>query len=301
MSRLADIEPVCSERDGAIEVVVRPRERDLGGFSVRRILPAPMAPRVGPFVFVDEMGPVDFPPGEGIQVRPHPHIGLATLTYLFDGEILHRDSLGCVQPIEPGAVNLMTAGRGIVHSERTSPERLRNGQRLHGMQVWMALPEDAQEIEPAFVHHPAASLPAFDERGVHTTVVLGAQSGHASPVEVAAPALYLAQRFEPGASFHLEDVAPQRAVYVVDGRLTVGDCPVESGTMAVLRPGVVELTAEDAGLAIVLGGDDIGPREMFWNFVHTSRERIEAAKQDWRDGRFDPVPGDGERIPLPGE
>lgn len=301
MSQFEAIEPVCSRCPGQVEVLVRGHGKDLGGFSVRRVLPAAMARRVGPFVFFDEMGPAEFPPGQGINVRPHPHIGLATVTFLFEGQILHRDSLGFVQAIEPGAVNLMTAGRGIVHSERTAEDLQRSGQRLHGLQVWMALPEDRQEIEPAFEHYPAGDLPLVEEPGVRTTVIIGAYRGARSPVEVHAETLYLSQRLDAGASVRLDMAVDQLGVYVVSGRLLVGDETVEPGVMAVLVPGEVTLTAEAESQVMVVGGEDVGPREMYWNFVHTSRERIESAKQEWRDGGFKRVPGDEEFIPLPGD
>ena len=173
MSRLDAAEPECNAQDSSVSFLITPRPKDLGGFSVKRVLPSAEVRKIGPFVFFDEMGPAEFPPGEGIQVRPHPHIGLSTVTYLFEGQILHRDSLGYVQPIEPGAVNLMTAGRGIVHSERTSEDRLANGQRLHGIQVWMALPDDRQEIDPDFQHYPADQLPRMEAEGVTSTVIIG--------------------------------------------------------------------------------------------------------------------------------
>lgn len=299
MSKLEALAPTCSRHDDAIRVLVRGRKRDLGGFCVRRVLPASMARSVGPFVFFDEMGPADFPQGEGINVRPHPHIGLATVTYLFEGEILHRDSLGYVQPIKPGAVNLMVAGKGIVHSERTSPELLQTGQRLHGLQVWMALPVDDEECDPSFVHHKASDLPVLRENGVITTVVIGTFKGETSPVNVAAQTLYLAQVLEAGATSALEEEQEQLAVYVVKGQVDISGQVVETGEMAVLGQKRVDLKAVSASQVVVIGGEDLGPREMYWNFVHSSRERIQQAKQQWRDGKFDPVPGDDEFIPLP--
>jgi redox-sensitive bicupin YhaK (pirin superfamily) len=299
MSRLEAIEPTCTRRGDSVKVLVHGKSKDLGGFSVSRVLPASMARRVGPFVFFDEMGPADFPPGQGINVRPHPHIGLATVTYLFEGEILHRDSLGYVQAIQPGAVNLMTAGRGIVHSERTDPALERSGQRLHGLQVWMALPEDQQEIEPAFEHFPKQALPMVQQPGVLTTVVIGLYEGKQSPVRVHANTLYLAQQFEAGASARLEAEIDQAAVYVVSGQVRIDGTVVEAGVMAVLESCPVTLHASQASRVVVIGGEDVGPREMDWNFVHSSRERIDSARQDWRDMKFAPVPGDHEFIPLP--
>ena len=299
MSQFAATEPVCTKQRDAIRVLVRGRSKDLGGFCVRRVLPASMARSVGPFVFFDEMGPADFPAGQGINVRPHPHIGLATVTFLFEGEILHRDSLGYVQPIRPGAVNLMTAGSGIVHSERTAPELLESGQRLHGLQVWMALPVDKQEIEPAFVHYPETSLPVVETDGVTTTVIIGEYRRKVSPVAVQAETLYLSMALEAGAEHGLDAEAQQLAVYVVSGAVAIEGQAVEPGELAVLARNDVTLAAAAASRLVVIGGEAPGPRAMFWNFVHSSRERIEQAKQDWRDGKFDPVPGDDEFIPLP--
>lgn len=300
MSKLQSTTPTCIEKESVIRVLVQGKSKDLGGFSVRRVLPAPLARSVGPFVFVDEMGPADFPPGQGINVRPHPHIGLATVTYLLDGEIMHRDSLGYVQAIQPGAVNLMTAGNGIVHSERTAPELLHNGQRLHGMQVWMALPEDQQEIEPSFVHYPNTCLPVITSAGVNTTVIIGNYAGNHSPVAVHAKTLYLAMELEHGASHALESDEEQTGVYVVKGSVAIDGHAIQEGEMAVLAHGRVEISSTDASYIMVMGGENLAPRRMYWNFVHTSRERIEQAVEDWRNGNFTPVPGDDEFIPLPG-
>lgn len=299
MSKFAAREPVCSEHGGAIRVLVDGRSKDLGGFCVRRVLPASMARAVGPFVFFDEMGPADFPPGDGINVRPHPHIGLATVTFLFEGEILHRDSLGFTQPIQPGAVNLMTAGRGIVHSERTSAELLDTGQRLHGLQVWMALPEDQQEIEPSFIHYPKADIPVVTTESATTTVVIGEHAGVRSPVEVLADSLYLSLSLDAGATHELELTQEQAAIYLVSGRIRIDGHPIEAKQMAVLANRQVTIEASENSLLMVIGGEDLGPRRMYWNFVHSSSERIEQAKQDWRDLKFEPVPGDDEFIPLP--
>lgn len=300
MSRLDAIEPVCSEQSDKVEVLITPKSKDLGGFSVKRVLPASKARSIGPFVFFDEMGPAQFPPGEGINVRPHPHIGLSTVTFLFEGEILHRDSLGFFQPIQPGAVNLMTAGKGIVHSERTSEERLEKGQPLHGIQVWMALPEDSQEIDPAFAHYPKDKLPVIESDGIRTTVIIGTFSHRTSPVEVLPETLYLEQQINAGMASRLTPLVEQRAVYVVEGSVTIGSCDVEKGTMAVLKPGdtVSVLAAEDSRVMII-GGEVLTPRHMFWNFVHSSSERIEEAKRAWKNNEFVMVPGDEEFIPLP--
>lgn len=300
MSHQDAIEPVCSERSDQINLLVTPKSKDLGGFSVKRVLPASKARSIGPFVFFDEMGPAQFPPGEGINVRPHPHIGLSTVTFLFEGEILHRDSLGYVQPIQPGAVNLMTAGKGIVHSERTSEERLANGQALHGIQVWMALPEDSQEIDPAFVHYPRQELPVITSDGVQTTVIIGAFENHTSPVTVLPQTLYLEQQITSGNTSVLTPVVEQRAIYVVEGKVSIGSCEIESGTMAVLKSGEdVSVLAQEDSRIMVIGGESFSPRHMFWNFVHASPERIEEAKQAWKNDEFEKVPGDEEFIPLP--
>lgn len=299
MSRLDAETPVCIEQTGAVSLIIRPRSKDLGGFSVRRVLPASERPMVGPFIFVDEMGPAEFQAGDGINVRPHPHIGLATVTYLFEGEILHRDSLGRVQAIEPGAVNLMTAGRGIVHSERTSETRERDGQRLHGMQIWMALPEAEQECAPAFDHYPKDQMPRAERNGVQITLILGAAFDLVSPVAVRGEPLYAELRLPADSTLDIPACAPERALYVVDGAIRVGDCAIERGSMAVLNPGSIQISATANAVVMLFGGPAMGKRNIWWNFVHTDQERIEQAKAAWRDGRFDPVPGDEESIPLP--
>ena len=297
MSYLEAREPICTEQNAF--VVISSKSRDLGGFAVRRLLPAILARSVGPFVFFDHMGPAEFSPGEGINVRPHPHIGLATVTFLFEGEILHRDSIGYVQPIQPGAVNLMTAGRGIVHSERTSDALLQSGQKLHGMQVWMALPVEKQEIDPEFVHYPAGELPVVEAEGVFTTVIIGRYRNILSPVKVHAETLYLDQHLRAGHNTQLPDAA-QRAVYVVDGDISLNNQPVKPGSMAVVVQGAeVTIGAATDSHYMIIGGEAIVPRHMWWNFVHTSDERIEQAKLDWKEGRFDKVPGEDELIPLP--
>ena len=301
MSKLKATEPVCTRRDDSVPVLIRARSRDLGGFSVRRVLPAVLARRVGPFVFFDEMGPADFPPGQGINVRPHPHIGLSTVTFLFEGEILHRDSLGYVQAIQPGAVNLMTAGHGIVHSERTDPRLLHSGQRLHGLQVWMALPSERQDIEPDFLHYPKESLPDVTVGGVSTTVIIGRFQGVESPVRAFAKTIYLVQRLEAGEKTEFDPQVEQAAIYLVSGNIEVNRVGLEVGMMAILRPGVTTIRAHDSSQIIVIGGEDIGPRHIDWNFVHTSSEAIEEAKRRWRDGKFRGVPGDDEFIPLPND
>jgi redox-sensitive bicupin YhaK (pirin superfamily) len=285
----------------SIARLIEGRPRDLGGFTVARLLPAPGLHMVGPFIFFDHMGPADFGPGEGIDVRPHPHIGLATVTYLFDGAFTHRDSLGTVIDIEPGAVNWMTAGRGIVHSER-SPERLRaTGHRAHGIQSWVALPGRHAEDAPAFKHHPAASLPEIDLPGVNLRLIAGAAFGARSPVEFPHPIVYFEAWVDAGASLTLAADWQERAVYLVDGAVSVDGVAVPPGSMAVLTPGAdMMLTASVDSHVMVLGGAPMdGDRIIFWNFVASSPERIEAAKADWAAGRFAAVPGETEFIPLP--
>ena len=293
-------EPICRDESGSIELRIEPRPRDLGGFSVRRVLPSRERRMVGPFIFFDHMGPADFAPGEGIDVRPHPHINLATVTYLFEGEILHRDSLGHRQPIRPGAVNWMSAGRGIVHSERTAPELRQGGQRLHGIQSWVALPEDLEESEPGFFHHPADTLPEIHRPGVVMRLIVGEAFGERSPVEVASPTFYLDARLDGGARLTLPQHYPQRAFYVVEGAVAVGDETVAAGVMAVLSPGRdVTLRAQQHSRLMLLGGEPLGERHIWWNFVSSRKERIEQAKADWREGRFGQVAGETEFIPLP--
>jgi hypothetical protein len=245
------------------------------------------------------MGPAEFPPGEGIQVRPHPHIGLATVTYLFEGEIMHRDSLKFVQPIRAGAVNLMTAGRGIVHSERAG-EDIHTTSRLHGIQSWMALPDDDEEREPDFVHYPATELPEFTREGAHVRVIMGEAYGHRSPVKCYSPMLYLECRLQQGSSLELPIGHEERAVYVVSGAVQIGDHLLKEGVMAIVEPRASEpLVAGQQSRVMIIGGAPVGARHIWWNFVSSSKERIEKAKSDWQEQRFAMVPGDDEFIPLP--
>ena len=298
-------EPDCTERAGEaagqVALVIEPRARDLGGFSVRRILPVARRRMVGPFVFFDHMGPAAFPAGEGIDVRPHPHIGLATVTYLFEGEILHRDSLGIVQPIRPGAVNWMTAGRGIVHSERSGPEERARDARLHGIQSWVALPRGDEETAPAFHHHPAETLPVVERDGAHMTLIAGTAYGANSPVATFSPTFYLDAVLEAGAAIDLPAEHEERAVYVVEGGVTLAGEDLAAGRMAVLAPGgAPRITAKEASRLMLLGGAPMdGRRTIWWNFVSSSKDRIEQAKADWTAGRFPEVPGETEFIPLP--
>lgn len=284
-----------------VELTIAPRSRDLGGFSVRRILPYAKRRLVGPFIFLDEMGPAEFAAGQGIDVRPHPHIGLATVTYLFDGEIMHRDSLGVVQAIRPGAVNWMTAGKGIVHSERSSEEARAGVQRLHGMQSWIALPLAHEEAEPEFVHYPTADLPEVRQPGVWMRLIAGTAFGQSSPVRVFSEMFYIHAEFDEGAMLTLQADHAERAAYVVSGSLEIAGRQYDSNTMAVLAPGAaVEMTARAASRVMLLGGATIdGQRHIWWNFVASTPERIEQAKADWTAGRFAAVPGEDEFIPLP--
>jgi redox-sensitive bicupin YhaK (pirin superfamily) len=283
----------------AVELTIEPRVRSLGEFDVRRVLPAAKRRMVGPFVFLDHMGPAVFPPNHGIAVRPHPHIGLATITYLFEGEIMHRDSLGFTQLIQPGAVNLMTAGRGIVHSERAAGD-LAVTSRLHGVQSWIALPLELEEMEPTFLHYPASSLPERSIEGCSVRVIMGSAYGLLSPVLTYSPTLYFAATVPQGGALAVLDEAPERAVYVASGRVAIGDAVYGEGTLAVLRAGsTVPLRAEDEARVIVVGGAAVGPRHIWWNFVSSSEARIERAKRDWAEMRMGRVPGDDEFIPLP--
>lgn len=284
-----------------VQTIIPPRPTDLGGFSVRRLLPHRSCRSVGPFVFFDHMGPADFAPGHGIDVRPHPHIGLATVTWLFDGEILHRDSLGSVQPIRPGALNWMVAGSGIVHSERTGPDTRIRGGRLHGIQAWVALPQADEECAPAFVHHPAEVLPQFEHEGVELILIAGTAFGRRSPVEVAMPTFYLEARLATGRTLWLDDEHPQRAVYVAEGSAVVDGGPLRAGDLAVLEAGgSVRIDADGPCRLMLLGGAALdGPRTIWWNFVSSRTERIEQAKSDWLENRFARVPGETEFIPLP--
>ena len=286
-----------------VELVLLPRVHDLGGFEVRRALPAQERQMVGPFIFFDQMGPGEFLAGRGLDVRPHPHIGISTVTYLFDGSILHRDSLGSEQPIAPGDVNWMTTGRGIVHSERTAPALRAHTNRLFGIQSWVALPKGAEEAAPGFVHHPAASLPLVEDGGVRLRLIAGGGWGLTAPVAVSSPLFYADAALNPGAVLPLPDEHEERAVYVLDGEIEVAGDRFTPGRMLLFRArDRLALRAGPLGARVLLlGGAAMdGPRYLFWNFVSSSRERIEQAKADWQAGRFGIVPGDeNEFIPLP--
>lgn len=285
-----------------VDVVVVPRSSDLGsGFIVQRALPSAARRMVGPFVFFDQMGPTVLAAGNGLDVLPHPHIGLATVTYLFDGEILHRDSLGSVQAIRPGAVNWMTAGSGIVHSERTSPE-LRNIEKsLFGIQVWVALPEAHEETAPTFMHHPEDALPVIEGDGARARLIVGSLFGERAPVQTFSEMFYADATLDAGAALVLSGEHEERAVYVVEGSVQIGHATFETGRLIVFKPGVtITLRAPTGARAMLLGGAAMeSHRHVWWNFVSSSRDRIEQAKADWRAGRFAAVPGESEFIPLP--
>jgi redox-sensitive bicupin YhaK (pirin superfamily) len=286
----------------AIAQIIVPRSVDLGGFEIRRALPSARTRMVGPFIFFDHMGPAIFNSGRGIDVRPHPHIGLATVTYLFEGEIVHRDSLGTAMTISPGAANLMTAGRGIAHSERTGPERRTAGGPLHGLQLWVALPHTQEEGAPAFAHTTAAEIPELKENGLRLRVVAGTMHGLHSPVAMAWETVFGEAHLKAGQALPIEADYEERAIYVVSGEIEIGGEAHAGERLLVLRPGdhVVVRAASDAHIIVVGGAPMDGPRHIWWNFVSSRKERIEAAKADWKAGRFDLVPGDTkEFIPLP--
>ncbi|WP_114971477.1 pirin family protein [Rhodoferax ferrireducens] len=296
------VEMDCTAVQGcdAVELIIQPRDKDLGGFSVRRCLPTTQRKMVGPWIFFDHMGPAEFPAGQGINVRPHPHVNIATVTYLFEGEILHRDSLGSLQTIRPGDLNLMVAGRGIVHSERERPEVTAVPHRLHGLQLWLALPEKDEEIDAAFHHYPAAVIPAISVEGVAVRVMMGTAFGVSSPVKVFAETLYVEAHLQAGQTLVLPQ-ADERAVYVAQGSLKARDTLVPEHAMAVFSDarGVVLEATKESRIAII-GGEHLGQRFIEWNFVSSRQARIDEAKRDWKAGCFPKVPGDDiEFIPLP--
>ena len=285
-----------------LELVIDARRRDLGGFEVGRVLPYAQRRMVGPFVFFDHFGPTWFERGlpRSVDVRPHPHIGLSTLSYLFEGEIMHRDSLGSEQPIRPGEVNWMTAGRGITHSERFERARAEGGP-MHGIQAWVALPVESEEVEPAFAHHAGADLPTYESGGLWARLVAGAAFGARANVATYSPLFYVHWRLQPGAQAQLPAEYPERAAFVASGAVEVGGETFEAGRMLVFAPGTpVLFTAKSAADVMLLGGEPIGERFIEWNFVSSSKDRIAQAKADWRAGRMKlPDLDDGEFIPLP--
>jgi redox-sensitive bicupin YhaK (pirin superfamily) len=290
-----------------LEMVITPRERDLGGFFVRRVLPYAHHRMVGPFIFFDHMGPADFTPGHGIDVRPHPHINLGTVTYLFEGRIQHRDSLGSNLAIEPGAINWMTAGRGIVHSERTPEPQRSAGGRLNGIQLWVALPDEHEETSPRFSHHPADSLPEFKVGDVSLKLLLGEAFGQKSPVPVLSRLFYMEAKMPAQSKLVLPADGQETAAYLVTGRVRIGADTIEPFSMAVAKSGAdLTLFAEEDARIMLIGGAPVGPRFIEWNFVSSSKERIDEVKAEWRKGpnsqnpRFHPIPDDQhEFIPLP--
>ncbi|WP_295854464.1 pirin family protein [Tardiphaga sp.] len=286
----------------ALELVIVPRTRDLGdGFQVRRALPHGKRQMVGPFIFFDHFGPMQFIAGHGMDVRPHPHIGLATVTYLFDGSIMHRDSEGNVREIQPGAMNLMTAGRGISHSERTPDVQRRDGQKMLGLQSWIALPKGSEEIAPSFQHFGAETLPTISDTGFSARIMAGKAFGVASPVSMVSPWFYAEVSVDADTCVPLDPNHEERAIYVVDGEIEIAGERYEGPRLLIFRPGDrITVKAITPMRMMFLGGDALeGPRHIWWNFVSSSKERIEQAKQDWKTGRFAHVPEEHEFIPLP--
>jgi redox-sensitive bicupin YhaK (pirin superfamily) len=304
MSWMPDKDPMLGDKKScdALDLIIVPRVRDLGdGFSVRRALPHDKRQMVGPFIFFDQMGPVQFMAGQGMDVRPHPHIGLATVTYLFDGRVMHRDSEGNALEITPGAMNLMTAGRGIAHSERTPAGARLGTEGMYGIQSWIALPQAHEETLPSFQHFDAASLPAIDDKGVTARVIAGSAFGKTSPVGMLSEWLYVDVALAAGASAPLDPDQEERAIYVVEGEVDIAGEIFQGPRLLVFRPGDrITVRANSAARLMFLGGAALeGPRYIWWNFVSSRKERIEQAKEDWRSGRFAPVPGETEFIPLP--
>ena len=310
MSVMPHAEPECRNSEKAqtpaappVELDIAAHTRDLGGgFTVRRLLPSPLRRMVGPFIFVDHMGPVHLAPGLGLDVRPHPHINLATVTYLFEGEILHRDSLGTEQVIRPGAVNWMTAGRGIVHSERSPAAARKAGPNLHGMQLWIALPTEHEEVEPSFQHHPADTIPTIELPGARLRVVAGAAYGATAPIKTLSPLFYVEAQLDADAEIALPDEYQGRAAYVVTGVISCAGKTYCEGSMVVFRSGVsAAITALAGSRVMLLGGAPLtGQRYIYWNFVSSSQDRIERAKDNWRKRRFPSIlHDDAEFIPLP--
>lgn len=290
------------DKNGSIALLLTGRAEDIGGFSVRRLIPVAACRSVGSFVFLDHMGPKDLAVGEGLDVLPHPHIGLATVTYLYEGSILHRDSLGSVQEIFPGDVNLMTAGRGIVHSERSSKESRQTRRRLNGLQLWVALPKEKEEMAPAFSHTPKSALPELSGPGWTGRLIAGKLFGETSPVNTESRYFFADIRCGEGACVQFAPDYAEAAVYVVQGEIDIDGTPVAAGSFAVLAPHpAVTITADSEAVIALLGGEPLPERRhMYWNFVSTRKERIETAKADWRAQRFPAIPGESGFVPLPG-
>jgi hypothetical protein len=287
-----------------IDLTIIPREKDLGGFSVNRILPYAKRRMVGPFIFLDHIGPAEFAAGHGVDVRPHPHIGLATVTYLFEGGMMHRDTLGSLQEIRPGDVNWMTAGRGIAHSERTSADERTHASKLHGLQSWVALPKEFEECTPEFFHHGKESLPEFNMKGANIRLVAGRAYGHEAPVKIHSPLFYAAVTMNAGSSLELPNEYRERALYLLEGELRIGNERISPKMMSVFHDGEkIIIEAEKLSTLMLLGGEPFAEQRFIdWNFVSSSHERIAQAKSDWKAQRFGTIPGDAkEYIPLPEE
>jgi redox-sensitive bicupin YhaK (pirin superfamily) len=302
LPHIPDPMPGDAKAADLIETVIVPRARDLGGFEVRRALPAAERQMVGPFIFFDQFGPVLMRAGQGIDVRPHPHIGLATVTWLFDGAIYHRDSLGSQQPIAPGELNWMTAGRGIVHSERTDAADLARDRQVFGIQSWVALPKAFEDTAPAFEHVAMERLPLIEDRGVKARIVAGSVYGATSPVRTHSDLFYADVRLAAGSVLPLPADHEERGIYVAEGAIAIADQSFAAGRLLVFRPGdAISVKAQTDARIMLLGGDPMdGPRHIWWNFVSSSKDKIEAAKDDWKRGRFAIVPGDEKDfIPLP--
>ena len=304
MSWLPDKDPVLGDKKScdALELIIVPRMRDLGdGFVVRRALPHDKRQMVGPFIFFDQMGPVQFMAGQGMDVRPHPHIGLATVTYLFDGRVMHRDSEGNALEITPGAMNLMTAGKGIAHSERTPVGARAGGEGLFGIQSWIALPQEHEEVAPSFQHFDATTLPTVEDAGVRARMIAGSAFGQSSPVGMLSEWLYAEVILAAGAQAPLDPEPEERAIYVAEGEIMIAGETFAAPQLLIFRPGDrIAVRATRPARLMYLGGAALdGPRYIWWNFVSSRRERIEQAKDDWKTGRFASVPNETEFIPLP--
>lgn len=297
-------DPILGDKKSCdlIDTVIVPRARDLGGFEVRRALPSPQRQMIGPFIFFDQAGPSELIAGEGIDVRPHPHIGLATITYLFQGEMRHLDNLGTEQAIRPGDVNWMTAGKGIVHSERSPAAERTRVAKLFGIQSWVALPKHAEESAPCFFHHGQSDLPTIDAEGKRIRLIAGSLFGQTSPVKTASDMFYADAMLEAGSKLPLPADHEERGIYIVEGGIEIAGDSFEAGRLLVFHPGdEITVIALQRSRIMLLGGEPMdGPRHIWWNFVSSSKERIEQAKEDWKQRRFDTVPGDEEEFtPLP--
>ena len=304
MSWQPGADPILGDKKSCdqIETVIVPRVRDLGGFEVRRALPSSQRQMIGPFIFFDQAGPAELIAGKGIDVRPHPHIGLATVTYLFQGEMRHLDSLGTEQAVTPGDVNWMSSGSGIVHSERSPDEARKNGAKLYGIQSWVALPKHLEETDPGFYHHDQADLPLLVDEGKSVRLIAGSLYGQSSPVKTATEMFYADATLEPGAKLPVPANFEERGIYVVEGSIEIAGDVFEAGRLLVFRPGdQITVIGNRRARIMLMGGEPMdGPRHIWWNFVSSSKERIEQAKEDWKQKRFDIVPGDEEEFtPLP--